>query len=86
MDLKTGLDLPYCHSISGTPECSKYLKLNQISCILLAIASYTLALPTVVCLPNGLILEIGWSAVSWQAHVLTWVNQGVGREGTICTG
>lgn len=59
MDLKTGLDFPDCHSISETPEYSKFLKLNPIFCFLLAVSLYTLALPTVVTLSNGLILEIG---------------------------
>lgn len=40
----------------------------------------TLALHTVVTLPTKLILEILQSGLSWQAHVFTWVNQGVANS------
>lgn len=47
---------------------------------LLVIYLPTLALHIIVTLPSKLILEILQSALSWQAHVLPWVNQGGGAN------
>ena len=80
MDLKTGLDFCDCHSVSGTPEYRKCLKLDSSVCFLLVVFIH-ISTASSCALPSGLILEVQSACKAGQL-TCAWGYQGAGGEGT----